>query len=103
MPTGYRFSTSRRRSRTTTLTARSAYIKRFWFDTALSGDAVPLAGLTAVADPSRILFGTDYPYISPDVVTGETRGFDAWDGFTDAQRAAVNRGNAETMFPRFAG
>ena len=29
-------------------------------------------------------------------------GFDAWDGFTDAERAAVNRGNAETLFPRFA-
>jgi predicted TIM-barrel fold metal-dependent hydrolase len=79
-----------------------AYIKRFWFDTALSGDAIPLAGLSAVADQSRILFGTDYPYVSPDVVTGESRSFDAWDGFTDAQRAAVNRGNAETLFPRFA-
>ena len=79
-----------------------ACIKRFWFDTALSGDGVPLAALTAVADNSRILFGTDYPYISADVVTGETTGFDAWDGFTDAERAAVNRGNAETLFPRFA-
>ena len=59
-------------------------------------------GLSAVADQSRILFGTDYPYVSPDVVTGESRSFDAWDGFTDAQRAAVNRGNAETLFPRFS-
>lgn len=79
-----------------------SYIKRFWFDTALSGDAVPLAGLTAVADPARILFGTDYPYISPNVVTDETNGFDAWDGLSDSGRAAVNRGNAELMFPRFA-
>jgi predicted TIM-barrel fold metal-dependent hydrolase len=78
-----------------------AYVKRFWFDTALSGDAVPLAGLTGVADPSRILFGTDYPYISPNVVTAETDGFDAWDGFTETQRAGVNRGNAEVLFPRF--
>tara|TARA_E500000331_G_C17194206_1_gene686287 strand:- start:70 stop:1020 length:951 start_codon:yes stop_codon:yes gene_type:complete len=78
-----------------------SYIKRFWFDTALSGDAVPLAGLTAVAEPSRILFGTDYPYITSDIVTDETDGFDAWDGLTEVQRSGVNRGNAETLFPRF--
>jgi predicted TIM-barrel fold metal-dependent hydrolase len=78
-----------------------SYIKRFWFDTALSGDAVPLAGLTGVADKSRILFGTDYPYISPDVVTSETNGFDGWAGLTEMDRRSVNRENAEALFPRF--
>ena len=76
------------------------YFRKFWFDTALSGHAVPLAGLTGIADTSRILFGTDYPYISTDKVTAESHGFDSWDGFTDAERAAVNRGNAEVLFPR---
>lgn len=80
-----------------------AAIRRFWFDTALSGDALPLAGLTGVADKSRILFGTDYPYVVEEVAEAETKGFDAWDGFTDAERAAVDRGNAEVLFPRFAG
>ena len=78
-----------------------AYFKRFWFDTALSGHAVPLAGLTEIADKSRVLFGTDYPYISTDKVTAESHGFDSWDGFTDDERIAVNRGNAETLFPKF--
>ena len=77
-----------------------AYIKRFYFDTALSGDKVPLDTLSAIADPSRILFGSDYPYAPENVVTGETAGF--YDGFDEAQFAAVNRGNAETLFPRFA-
>jgi len=36
-----------------------------WFDTALSGDTIHLAALTKFADPSRILFGTDFPY-APD-------------------------------------
>lgn len=80
-----------------------ACIRRFWFDTALSGDPVPLTGLTALADPSRILFGTDYPYISENVVTSETAGFDAWVGFDEERGAAINRGNAEALFPRFAG
>jgi len=80
-----------------------ACIRRFWFDTALSGDPTPLTGLTAVADRSRILFGTDYPYVTEAVAEAETNGFDAWEGFTDAERAAVDRGNAESLFPRFAG
>lgn len=79
-----------------------ASIRRFWFDTALSGDAVPLAALKAIADPSRILFGTDYPYVSENVVAAETAGFDGYDGFTAAHRAAVDRANAATLFPRFA-
>lgn len=78
------------------------YFKKFWFDTALSGHAVPLAGLTGIANKSRILFGTDYPYISTDKVTAESNGFDSWDGFTDTERAAVNRGNAEVLFPRLS-
>ena len=79
----------------------TSYIRRFWFDTALSGSNVPLAGLKSVANPSRILFGTDYPYISGDKVTIESNGFDDWDGFTEAEHAAINRGNSEILFPRF--
>ena len=79
-----------------------AYMKRFYFDTALSGDAVPLAALSGLIEPSQILFGTDYPYISEDVVAAETAGFDAYAGFDDATRALSNRINAEKLFPRFA-
>jgi len=79
-----------------------ASLQRFYYDTALSGDAVPLAALTGVVDPSRILFGTDYPYIPEDIATAETTGFDGWDGFDDATRAAINRANSEPLFPRFA-
>lgn len=77
-----------------------AYVKRFWFDTALSGDAVPLAALESIADPARILFGTDYPYVTGEVVAKETAGFDGWDGFDDGARAAIDRANAEALFPR---
>lgn len=79
-----------------------AAVQKFWFDTALSGDAVPLGALTGVVDASRVLFGTDYPYISMDAVAAETAGLDGWDGFDDNQRARVDRANAEALFPRFA-
>mgnify|MGYP003667548141 CR=1 FL=1 len=78
-----------------------ACIRRFWFDTALSGDALPLAGLCGVADKSRILFGTDYPYVTEAVAQAETEGFERWDGFTDAERAKVDHANAAMLFPRF--
>ena len=80
-----------------------AYMKRFYFDTALSGDKVPLDALSGIVDPSHILFGSDYPYISEDVVATETAGFDAYAGFDEANFAAINRGNAENLFPRFSG
>ena len=78
-----------------------ACIRRFWFDTALSGDSVPLAGLTGIADRSRILFGTDYPYVPEAVAAAETAGLDGWAGFSAAERKAVDHGNAQALFPRF--
>ena len=80
-----------------------AYIRKFYFDTALSGDRVPLDALSGIIDPSHILFGSDYPYVSEDVVAIETAGFDDYDGFDQTTHAMINRGNAATLFPRFAG
>ncbi len=77
-----------------------AYIRRFWFDTALSGHAAPLDALRAFADPARILFGTDYPYVPEDVANAETAGLDAYAGFSDAERGMVARGNAAALFAR---
>ncbi len=79
-----------------------AYMKRFYFDTALSGDRVPLDALSKIIDPSHILFGSDYPYVSEDVVAIETAGFDGYDSFDQATHAMINRSNAARLFPRFA-
>ncbi|MDC0033947.1 amidohydrolase [Alphaproteobacteria bacterium] len=78
------------------------HMKRFYFDTALSGNRVPLNALSGLVEPTQILFGTDYPYISEDVVADETAGLDSYDGFDQATRALINRSNAEKLFPRFA-
>ncbi|MEE2761531.1 MAG: amidohydrolase family protein [Pseudomonadota bacterium] len=79
----------------------AAAVRSFWFDTALSGNAVPLTALKSIADPSRILFGTDYPYIPEDAVVSEAAGFDGWNGFSEKEQAGVNRENALALFPRF--
>ncbi|WP_051975119.1 amidohydrolase family protein [Cupriavidus necator] len=39
-----------------------AAIRSFYFDTALSAGTPALASLAQVADPDRILFGTDFPF-----------------------------------------
>ncbi|EHP39011.1 metal-dependent hydrolase [Cupriavidus basilensis OR16] len=39
-----------------------AAIRAFYFDTALSAGTPALASLAQVADPERILFGTDFPF-----------------------------------------
>lgn len=76
------------------------YIRQFWYDTALSGDKAPLDALLAFADPERVLFGTDYPYISEDLAVAETKGYENYGGLEGATRANVDRNNALKLFPR---
>lgn len=79
------------------------YLKRLYYDTGLSGDAMSLTALQQLADPSRILFGTDYPYVHEGIIAAEVAGTEAFDGFDAAQHAAIDRGNAVKLFPRFGG
>src|SRR5262249_25008583 len=40
------------------------HLRSFWFDVALvGGAAAPMAGVAAIADPARILYGSDWPYL----------------------------------------
>ncbi len=77
-----------------------ACLRRLWFDTALSGDDAVLAALRALAEPDRILFGTDYPYVPEAVAEAETAGTDGYDGFDAASRRSMEHGNAAALFPK---
>jgi predicted TIM-barrel fold metal-dependent hydrolase len=79
-----------------------AYMKRFYYDTALSGADAPLAALLDLVEPTQILFGTDHPYISDDVVAAETAGLDRFAGLDGEGRRLIDRGNADALFPRFS-
>ncbi|GAA4342517.1 amidohydrolase family protein [Pigmentiphaga soli] len=77
-------------------------LRRFWYDTALSPGAQTLGALQAVADPSRILFGSDWPY-APETMTADSiASLSAAGLLTEAQRADVERNNALQLFPRLA-
>jgi len=41
---------------------RMKIFQRFWYDTALSSTPAAFPSLLSVADPDRILFGSDFPF-----------------------------------------
>ena len=76
--------------------------RRFYFDTALSGSPAALPSLLAFAAPGHVLYGSDFPF-APDVAVAYfTSQLDAYDALDAAGHDAVDRRNAETLFPRLA-
>jgi len=80
------------------------YLKRLWYDVAQSPSKLALNALIELADPSRILFGTDYPSARPaeKVMRDTVAAVRSFDGFDEALRAKVMSGNAQALLPRFA-
>jgi len=78
-----------------------AQLQKFYFDIALSGTPTALPALFALAPPDHVLFGTDSPYAS-DAIVGAFTGM--YEGYSlgDAQRASIDRGNAERLLPRLS-
>ena len=77
-------------------------VASFYFDTALSGSPAALPSLLAFAKPGHVLFGSDWPY-PPSIAVGYFTGqLDAYDALDGEDHAAIDRGNAEALFGRFA-
>ena len=77
-------------------------LRKFHFDTALSGSPTALPSLLAFARPGQVLFGSDWPYCPTETVGFFTDHLDAFDGLDAAGHAAIARLNAEVLFPRLA-
>ena len=77
-------------------------LSAFHFDTALSGSPTALPSLLAFAGADRVLFGSDWPYCPEGTVGYFTDHLDAFDAGEAGLHAAINRGNAERLFPRLA-
>ena len=76
------------------------YLKRLYYDTALSASPYALRSLQELVDPSHILFGSDYPF-APEFVTSESiKGLKNYDGFDEHAVKAIEHGNALKLFPR---
>ena len=77
-----------------------ATFHRFYFDTALSSSPYTIPSLKAFADPTRIVFGSDFPYGPGGAEEPFTSMLDASTLFSENERAAVNRSNALQLFQR---
>jgi 6-methylsalicylate decarboxylase len=75
-------------------------LRRFWFDIALAPTAGTMACLDAVAAPSQIVFGSDWPFANAAVVTEAVKTYGA-QPIAATQRAAIDRDNALALFPQF--
>lgn len=71
--------------------------RRFYFDTALSTSPTSLPSLLAFADPTRILYGTDWPYALSPTIEYFEREFAAYP-LSAEQRTAIEHGNAHRLF-----
>ena len=76
-----------------------AQLKRFYFDTALSGSPAALPSLLAFAEPGHVTFGSDFPYAPAPVVAGFTGMYEAY-ALGESQRHSIDRGAAESLFAR---
>ncbi|NEB03495.1 amidohydrolase family protein [Streptomyces sp. SID13726] len=78
-----------------------ARMRRFYYDTALSSSPYALPSLLAFADPTHITYGSDWPYAPSTKSAHFARLLDEF-SLPDIQRRAIDRGNAEALFPRLA-
>lgn len=79
-----------------------SYVRRFYYDTALSPSPFAMAALTRLVDPSHILFGSDFPFAPEPVTAMEARGLDDLTEWDTSTRIGVARAHALALFPRFA-
>lgn len=75
------------------------YLRRFYYDTALSASPHCFASLLTVTDTSHVLFGTDYIFATEAAVPATIAGISGYEGFTADTVQAIERGNAAALFP----
>jgi predicted TIM-barrel fold metal-dependent hydrolase len=77
-----------------------AALRSLWFD--ITGDPFPnaLAALMRMADPSRILYGSDTPFAPAPVIARSARALRETELLSEEQRAGVLRENALVLVPR---
>jgi predicted TIM-barrel fold metal-dependent hydrolase len=76
--------------------SRLYYMRRFYYDTAGSSNAIQLQPLKTLVGASQIVYGTDFPFVNaPATTTGVLAS-----GFTTDELKAIHRDNALKFLPR---
>lgn len=77
-------------------------VKPFYFDVALSANAVHFAALRKIVSDRQILFGTDYPFGPKDQIASTISGLNAQE-FSRTTLSAIMSTNALRLFPGLTG
>ena len=75
--------------------------RKFYFDTALSASPTVFPSLLALVNTDHITYGSDWPFAPTAAVNLFNRELENYRLMAE-QRTAINRGTAETLFPRLA-
>ena len=79
-----------------------AVLKQFYYDIALSSTPAALPSLLEVADPDHITYGSDFPFAPVPAIGFLTKQYENHP-LEQKLREAIDRGNAEALFPRLKG
>lgn len=76
------------------------YLKRFYYDTALSASPHAFKSLQTLVDSSKIVFGSDYIFATEPAVPLTINGVREYSGFNENDILAIEKENAMELFPR---
>src|SRR5262249_29895570 len=77
----------------------AAELRKLYYDTASAASPASLAALRMMAPASHILYGSDYPFVKAAVGIEELQ----HTPMSDAERVAIDRGNALALLARLKG
>jgi predicted TIM-barrel fold metal-dependent hydrolase len=76
-----------------------ACVRSFYYDLAVSARDSTLGALRGMTTMDHVLFANDWPFASDPAIRLNIEGFEALK-LTRSERHAIERGNAERLFPR---
>ncbi|MSQ52136.1 MAG: amidohydrolase [Betaproteobacteria bacterium] len=80
------------------------YLRQMYFDLAQASVPLIQRALEEIADPAKILFGSDFPFsqVGEKVVDDVLAGIESFDGYDAGRRSMILGANALALFPRLA-
>jgi predicted TIM-barrel fold metal-dependent hydrolase len=75
-------------------------LRSLYYDITSASSCHALRSLQELAEPSRILWGSDLPFVAGKRLENEVEEWEAYDGFAFETRTAIESQNALKLFPR---
>jgi predicted TIM-barrel fold metal-dependent hydrolase len=80
----------------------TASMKEFYYDVAIAGSEAVIGSLTAIIDPSHIVYGSDWPYVKKEIIAEQVINFTQMPQFSGDRLEAMERKNSLRLFKRFS-